>query len=357
LAAGLSVEMKLQKEVAIIGAGIAGLSCATALQKSGCNVTVFEKSRGVSGRLSTRVTQATALNEYWQCDHGAQYFTARDPIFNAEVQRWIQADVAQLWQARLTDYDGHHFSIKEGETDRYVGYPRNSSPAKWLAQSLNIHTETTITHLQKYVQHWQITSKEHGEHVQQFDSVFLAIPAPQAAVLLKNVAPVLYDVAAKVKMQACFALMLNIESTVNCDFDGLFINNGLLSWIARDSAKPGRHNAANNKNPLKNQETWVLHASSQWSEMHVDDDKETIAQQMLAEFLSIIALKDATVPMLQISTLHHWLYADCDGCLNSVYEFDAQHNIGLCGDWLNGGKVQGAWLSGLMLAKQIIAVI
>jgi predicted NAD/FAD-dependent oxidoreductase len=38
-----------------------------------------------------------------------------------------------------------------------------------------------------------------------------------------------------------------------------------------------------------------------------------------------------------------------------AYEFDTEHGIGLCGDWLNGGKVQGAWLSGLKLANKLIA--
>ena len=83
--------MSQATKIAIIGAGIAGLSCASALQKAGFNVTLFEKSRGPSGRLSTRVTPQ------WQCDHGAQYFTARDPLFFAEVKRWLKAGVATLW--------------------------------------------------------------------------------------------------------------------------------------------------------------------------------------------------------------------------------------------------------------------
>ena len=97
----LGVSDGITKKIAVVGAGIAGLSCATALQNAGFKVSVFEKSRGVSGRLSTRVTQATKLSQYWQCDHGAQYFTARDPVFRAEVERWIKADEAQFWKPRL----------------------------------------------------------------------------------------------------------------------------------------------------------------------------------------------------------------------------------------------------------------
>ena len=63
--------MNLSPHVAIIGAGIAGLSCAAALQQGGLEVSLFEKSRGPAGRMSTR------RGDDWQCDHGAQYFTRR----------------------------------------------------------------------------------------------------------------------------------------------------------------------------------------------------------------------------------------------------------------------------------------
>ena len=348
----------MQKQVAIIGAGIAGLSCATVLKNAGFGVSVLEKSRGVSGRLSTRIVDKTSLTEGWQCDHGAQYFTARDSLFNTEVQRWVSANVAQLWQPRLQVFDGNSFVPKQNDTERFVGYPRNSSPAKWLANSLNILPETTITSLQKQGKKWQISTKEHGQHTQQFDYVLLAIPAPQAAVLLQNAAPKLENLAASVKMQACFALMLNFKQSLNSQFDGLFINDGLISWVACDSAKPGRLQP-NNILEASINETWVLHASSQWSEAHVDDDKETVAQQMQTEFARLLSLAQSTVAArsatLQSHALHRWLYADCENYLTCGYQLDTQCNIGLCGDWLNGGKVQGAWLSGLMLAKQLIA--
>ena len=60
--------------IAVIGAGLAGLSCAQALLQAGHTVHVFDKSRGPSGRMSTR--RAEDDNGPWQCDHGAQYFTA-----------------------------------------------------------------------------------------------------------------------------------------------------------------------------------------------------------------------------------------------------------------------------------------
>ncbi|MFM2034129.1 MAG: hypothetical protein RJA32_764, partial [Pseudomonadota bacterium] len=75
----MQAKLKNKKTVAVIGAGISGAACAFELQSLGFEVQVYEKSRGASGRLSTRRT------ETWSADHGAQYFTARDPLFIKEV--------------------------------------------------------------------------------------------------------------------------------------------------------------------------------------------------------------------------------------------------------------------------------
>jgi renalase len=336
------------KNFAIIGAGIAGLSCATTLQNAGFDVSLFEKSRGVSGRLSTRRTEG------WQCDHGAQYFTARDQRFHAEVQRWVKADIARLWQPRLMTFDGTDFSRKFSDTARFVGYPSNNMPAKWLAESLCVKTEMTVTNIEQINQQWQITSNEQGVYQTLFDAVVLAIPAPQAAVLLKDCVPTLYEVAATINMQACFALMFNIEPSLGCDFDGLFVNNSLLSWVARDSAKPGRQFFSSEQAQSSQYETWILHATSEWSEVHIQEDKAYIAEQMLAEFKRLIARYGVHFPPVIHQTLHRWLYAQCEDYLTASYLFDQDKKIGVCGDWLNGGKVQGAWLSGLQLAQQFI---
>ena len=336
----------MRQKIAIIGAGVAGLSCATVLQQASMDVTVFEKSRGVSGRLSTRVAAETEITPGWQCDHGAQYFTARDPRFAEEVNRWVEAGVAQLWQPRLQTFDGETFLPKTNDTKRFVGYQRNNAPAKWLAQSLQVQAETTIISLQKKQQQWQLSSKEHGVLPQLFDDVLLAIPAPQAAVLLNEAAPALAGLSASVKMQPCFALMVQMHQPLSVAFDGLFVQHNLLSWIARDSAKPGRTLTTNSA-----QETWILHATSQWSEAHVGDDKSIVAEHMLAAFLTLV---NADAAAVQSHTIHRWLYADCPHYLTSGHELDLSQRIGLCGDWLNGGKVQGAWLSGYGLAHELL---
>ena len=57
-----------KQHVGIVGAGMAGLACATELVRAGFQVSLFDKSKGVGGRMSHR------YYEKWGADHGAQYF-------------------------------------------------------------------------------------------------------------------------------------------------------------------------------------------------------------------------------------------------------------------------------------------
>jgi len=325
--------------IAVVGAGIAGLSCATELQQAGVKVRIFEKSGGAAGRMSTR------RGEDWQCDHGAQYFTARDPEFLAELKRWQQAGVAELWTPRISVVSGasprdnaERSAADMKRIDRFVGIPRMTAPGHWLADRLPVKTETTIKQLQRRSDGWHLDSAEHEWFDECFDAVLLALPAPQAVTLLGPLAPDLSEVARGSTMRGSWAMMLRFAAQVALPFDAAFVNKGPLRWIARDSSKPGRHGL----------ETWLLHASAEWSEAHIEENATRVAQELLHAFRQLGGPEPAAW------TAHRWRYADTEPALSKVFAWDADHELGLCGDWLNGGKVEGAWLSGRALAKQVI---
>ena len=326
--------------IAVIGAGLAGLSCAQALLQAGHTVHVFDKARGPSGRMSTR--RAEDDNGPWQCDHGAQYFTARDPHFRAEVARWQQAGVAALWDARLASFAGSSWTAPATPLERFVGAPRMTSPAAWLVQQLGPRAttqwQTTVQHLQHHADGWAITSAEHGTHAQRYSAVVLAMPAPQAVPLLAPVAPAGAATAASVRMRGSWALMLRYAAPLALPWDGAFINTGPLRWVARDSSKPGRTGP----------ETWLLHATAAWSDAHMEDSAEAVTAALLAAFAALGG------PVPQAATAHRWRYADTEAPLTQGSWWDASLRLGLCGDWLHGGKVEGAWLSGRALAQQVL---
>lgn len=326
--------------IAVVGAGLAGLSCAQALLQAGHTVHVFDKSRGPSGRMSTR--RAEDESGPWQCDHGAQYFTARDPAFRAEVARWQQAGVAALWNARLASFDGNAWSTPATPLERFVGTPRMTSPAAWLVQHLGepalAQWQTTVQRLDHTEGGWSLTSAEHGLHSPRYSAVLLAVPAPQAVPLLAAVAPAGAALAASARMRGSWAVMLRYASPVALPWEGAFINTGPLRWVARDSSKPGR----------TGQETWLLHASPEWSEAHIEDSAEAVTTALLTAFAALGG------PAPLAATAHRWRYADTEPALTQGSWWDAQMRLGLCGDWLHGGKVEGAWLSGRALAQQVL---
>ncbi|HWS74160.1 MAG TPA: FAD-dependent oxidoreductase, partial [Quisquiliibacterium sp.] len=351
---------------AIVGAGLSGLACARALRDAGFEPQLFEKSRGVAGRMSTR------RGEGWQCDHGAQYFTARDPAFRAEVGRWLDAGVAQRWQPRLRAFGpGGAVRVPDESLERFVGVPGMTAPARRLAEGLPVRTDCTVDALARGAEGWRLRCAERGWIDEPFAAVLLAVPAPQAAALLAGAATqapahagagpgggslaaragsvaqdtivpaaaALEAIARSARMRACWALMLRYPAPLALDFDAAFVNEGPLRWVARDASKPGRAGP----------ETWLLHAEAEWSERHVEEPPERVVPTLVDAFVRLGGAAPAAW------TAHRWRYADTAQPLEAACAWNSEAGLGLCGDWLAGGKVEGAWRSGRALARAVAA--
>ena len=81
--------------VVIVGAGIAGVSCARELAAAGIPVRLRERSFGAGGRLSSRTIAGRRV------DLGASYPTARTPEFQAVVDSWVERGLAREWTDRF----------------------------------------------------------------------------------------------------------------------------------------------------------------------------------------------------------------------------------------------------------------
>ena len=323
--------MQQTRSIAVIGAGLAGLSCATALREQGHSVHVFEKSRGVGGRMSTRHFES------WACDHGAQYFTARDPSFAQQVDVWQKAGVAALWDARITSLDAQGWQTIQSSSGRYVGTPTMTAPAKHLAKDLKIHFSTTIDQLIREDQHWTLHSKEQGLLEHCFDTVVLAIPSKQAEPLVQPHSTGLYARCKDAVMAPSWALMVYATEPLPLDFDAAFINQGIFSWIARNSSKPQRQSG----------EAWLAHATTEWSQAHENLTKDEAAPLLTAGFEALTGYRPNTVQT------HLWRFARLGHASHHGHIFDQGLQLGLCGDWTSTEKVEGAWLSGQAVAQDI----
>ena len=223
--------------------------------------------------------------------------------------------------------------------ERFVGIPFMTAPARLLSDALALTTHSTIRQLQRQPDGWHLLSAEEGWLGERFAAVVLAVPAPQAVPLLQPLSAELAELARSAAMRGCWAVMARFATPLALPFDAAFVNHGPLRWIARDTSKPGRTGP----------ETWVMHASVEWSEANLEQDADSIAASLVKAFGQLAG------PAPQARTVHRWRYADIlEPALENVCAWNAGMGLGLCGDWLNGGKVEGAWLSGRQLALQVL---
>jgi len=320
--------------VAVIGAGISGLISARKLHELGFDVTVFEKSQGLGGRTATR-----RADPGLSFDHGAQYFTARDPHFVRHVEAWIEQKIVAEWTGRIVTIDGANVRPKTDQPQKYVGVPGMTALARHLAADLRVSRATRIVRLDRVDESWQVTDAA-GQIYGRFNHVIVSLPAPQAADLLGD-----HPLAAEVRaipMTPCWAALAAFEGRIDAAWDGAFVHGSPLAWVARNSSKPGR-DCAN--------DCWVLHASPEWSAAHQNLDRDTVKTKLLSAFDSI-----AAAPALNPFYLdaHRWLFSATPLSLDRLVFFDGDKGLVVCGDWLAGGRVEGAFRSGVAAADCIL---
>ncbi|MFZ9196370.1 MAG: NAD(P)/FAD-dependent oxidoreductase [Burkholderiales bacterium] len=315
--------------IAVVGAGIAGLACARSLRNAGHAVRVFEKSRGAGGRMSTRRT------DHGSYDHGAQYFTARDPLFRAAVDQWLA-------QGLVAPYAGRIVRLEQGEViplshpeQRYVATPGMTAVCRALSADLEIDFECQITAVTPGESGWRLSWEEGGDS--GFDAVVLAIPAAQASPLCVAVP----DLAVQLRQgghEPCWAAMVRYEAPLPLEFDAAFVESDVIGWVMRDASRPGRVPG----------ERWVLHANAEWSKAHLENSAETVAPLLMDAFCAAAGFDAEAVEF----RAHRWRFALSRG-LNAGSFWHAGRRIGACGDWCADGRIEGAYLSGTGLAAKL----
>ncbi len=311
--------------IAVIGAGMAGLSCATALSRADrtgadLEIRVFDKGRGPGGRMATRRI-ATPLGE--ACfDMGAQYFTVRSPDFAEEVSRWVSAGQVAPWPA--------------AGPEAWVGTPSMTAPLKDMAAPLDIAWNSFVAGLSRDAEGWRLHLKD-GD-VPGFDAVVIALPAEQATPFLALTDPAFFQRNVLSQTSPCWTGLYAFAAPLSVSAD-VFRKQGIISWAARNSAKPGRA-------PL---ETWVVQADHDWSRAHLEEPPESVAAALLS---SLLALTGDPGREALVQSAHRWRFA-----LSTPLGLDGLWNpeigLGVCGDWLLAPRVESAWLSGAALARRM----
>lgn len=322
------------QEVAVIGAGLAGLSVLQHLDPATHRVTLFDKSRGTGGRLSSKKVG----NSSW--DMGAQYLRAHSPEFADQLSTWHELGWIAPWPVTPYVADANGLRPSPDNTVRYVGTPRMTALSRKLSeQAGEFHATTRITKASQQDGHWFLRSDDDREFG-PFATLVIALPPQQAAELLPINHP-LYQMAAGHGMLPSWTLLFSCEEIIAPEIHAVYVHNGPLRWMARNSSKPGR----------APEQSWVLQASAVWSQQHLDAPRPEIQSQLLEAFRSLTGADKLT---LTDTWLHRWLYALPDGSPAPAQPLhDPAMKLYLCGDWCQGSSAEGAWLSGRSTAALI----
>lgn len=348
--------------VAIIGAGVAGLACARTLLDHGVEPVVYDKGRVPGGRLTS------ARSPGIKADMGAQYFTIRDERFGSVVRSWLDEGVVGRWEGRIRALPARGEALVDPPIQqRFVGTDSMSAVARRLAKDVQVHTSHRVDVVERRGGRYALAGTVAARGVTllprdeaneetlialgEFDVLLVCLPSDQIHPLLRGVSPTLAEAAASVACDPCLAVAFSPRGDVLRDlpFDGLFFGRDgdedrIFSWLARDSSKPKR----------TDRETWVVHAAPDWSRLHLRDAREAVERALLDEIADVLELPrfEATA-----TTLRRWAFARPRDAIASEALFDSEARLGVGGDWTAGGRVEGAFLSGIALAQRVLGVV
>lgn len=324
--------MKKQKTVAIIGAGMAGITLARQIHEQ-ARVTVFEKSRGYGGRMAVR------RQDVWQFDHGAQFFTARSSEFQLLTASLVDAGIIAAWEPRIVSLQPAAKPYKRlWYEPHYVAVPGMSGVVKHLATELDVRLQTRVAAIHRFRQGW-LLQDETGQELGQYDLVVAALPAPQCIELMPAEFSGQQQLAA-VEYSPCFALMLGFEQSLNLSFGAAIVKDSPIGWIAVGNARPGRSDSS----------SLLLHSDNHWAENNLELPLPAVQQSLLN---ALADLRGIDLPAPAHIDLHRWRYARVEGESFPGVLLDAKQGLAACGDWSHGKRVEDAFLSGLILGQTL----
>jgi predicted NAD/FAD-dependent oxidoreductase len=298
----------MTERVAVVGAGLAGLVAASRLVAGGCAVTVFEKSRGLGGRLATRRSEAGPF------DHGA-------PVVNCEG-----------WQVAPLEAAGA--CLRWGDLG-HVGVPGMSALVRPLGAGVEVRTEAEVAAVVPGPGGVVLRFKAGGEEG-PFARVILALPAPQVLRIAGGLGGA--EALAAVAMGPVWTLMAAFAERP--DLPDMVRPGEALDLVVRDSAKPGREG-----------ERWVAHASHGWTRERLELTAEAVLPMLLAEMEDVA---EGRLPRPVQVAAHRWRFGLTERSLGAPFAGLAGGVVLAGGDWALGARAEQAWLSGQAMAEAVL---
>ncbi|GLC36062.1 hypothetical protein PLESTB_000533600 [Pleodorina starrii] len=342
----------------VVGGGFAGLAAADVLVTAGMDVVLLEQGRGLGGRMCSRTVTLGSHGERVTFDHGCQYLTARNPLFDAALADLQQRGALAQWSgglpvgaASLAEDGTVDMSTFAADTSKalWVGNPTNSAVGRALAARagprLSAITATRVEQLSWHPHRraWTCRARRAGSssggsssadaaiaelESTSFDCVVTAMSSVSTARLLgassststsggeagggsDPLAPQVVEAAEGVRSNVCWAVMVALNRKIDVPFDGALLSRpgpgpdggpqyGPIAWLARDSSKPGRPAVAGGAG-----EAWVLHGGPDWSNARRDVAPADVAAELLRDFAHLVQTPLSSADVVHLEA-HRW---------------------------------------------------
>lgn len=312
--------------IAIIGAGMCGLTAAISLAPH-ADVTVFEKSRGLGGRMSTR------RHDQFMFDHGASFFTVDSPEFAEFIEQ--RTDVVSEWLPAM------QAGALERAERTYVCSPTMNALVKQMANGVKVVTQTEVAaRQQRHNQLWSL-SDTHNNHLGQFDWLVCTAPPLQTLQLLGDYLPTPSKLR-RVNMRPVHSLMLGLSTDWAERWDIQLPFSSLIDRVVIDSEKPGRTGCGTSV---------TVQTISTWSELRLDYEPASLADAIWKNLSNVVGL---TLDDVVHRSVHRWRYALVDRMTVAPMQFDDELRVVAGGDWSEGNSVEDAWKAGRAIAAAIL---
>jgi renalase len=320
-------------KIGIIGAGLSGLVLANNLNDK-WDITLFEKARGVGGRMATRHADP------YQFDHGAQFFTARQKEFKKFLQPLLDNGLVVEWNPIMTTLaKGEKPYKRDWFEPHYIPVPKMNSMCKYLARDQDIYIQKRIELIQNKPNKNIVIDTDGVEY--DFDWVISTAPADQA----QNLVPhdfQYFDRIKKLSLMPCFTMMVGYDVEPKLHWDAAKVKDSPIEWIALNNSKADR-----DMKP-----SFTIHSTNQWALDNLEKPIGDIQETLLSEFIDLTHINE-TPDHIQT---HRWRYAYAkDKSKDDIIPFfmDDNMQIAICGDWCIGGRVEAAFTSAMELAKRL----
>lgn len=334
--------------VAVVGGGIAGLTCARELRLRGCDPVVFEADARLGGRCSSRRTRVGLFDDGAQCISGATHLAAhavQAPGELAALHPWTVAATpaeeernSKTWKKDEDEADVERTLTLMGA----VGTPSMAALADALARPLQVRLNTRIVQARRRATRWALSSAV-GVIEEDFQALVLAIPAPLAVPLVRESSELTAALRA-VRYRSRWVLLLGSERPVPLPAYREF-RGSPIERVAAMHSKPGRLAIGHQR--------WFVEADERWSLQHEDVNAETVADLLLENFRAH-AGRRVTPDYL---CAHQWRNAFVETPATTPRRteclWDDEVHLGVCGDSVVASRVDRVCRSGVDMARAV----